>query len=104
MIFDGSSRGSNQRPKEITYEEYSEINIRPEKQKKVKYRYTATKDGSKCVNYFAQISPDSWINYNIDAQAKPVFIKELNMSPIDIEITFRTRVIKADGSRKIIDE
>lgn len=104
MIFDGGSRGSGLKPKEITKEEYREINIRPERQKKVKYRYTATKDGSKCVNYSAQISPDSWINYNINAQAKPVFIKELNMSPIDMEITFRTRVIKGDGARKIIDE
>ena len=57
------------------------LRFRPEKRKGVSYKYQA---------YGVQREGD-WLNYDIDARDNPVFIQEMVMSPIDFEITFRTR-------------
>ncbi len=43
-------------------------------------------------NIFSQVSGQSWLNYNIQSKGKKIYIKEYKSSPIDIELTFLTRV------------
>ena len=69
----------------------AQLSQRPEKKQGVRFGYSAFASEHGQAHLFAQISPDSWLNYDIEARANPVFIKELVMSPIDFEITFRTR-------------
>jgi len=64
----------------------------PERRFGIWFNFVAFSDDAESVPLFAQMSSNSWCNYDIDARANPVFIEELVMSPIDIEITFRTRV------------
>ena len=68
------------------------LSTRSEKKPGIRFKSSAFGGRSKHTNFFAQISPDSWLNYDIDAKANPVFIKKLVMSAIDIMITFCARV------------
>lgn len=68
-----------------------QVSLRPAKKHGVHFWYAAFAREPGELPVFAQLSPDSWLHYDIEARASPVFIKELVMSPIDFEISFRTR-------------
>ena len=71
--------------------EYNFLMVKPAKRNGTKYKYSSF-GGPECLSsMYAQISPDSWLNYNLDDTTNPIFIKELVMSQIDFELTFRTR-------------
>ena len=64
---------------------------RPDKKNGVKYKYSSFGGSENTSSVYAQISTNSWLNYDLNATANPVYIKELVMSPIDFELTYRTR-------------
>ena len=64
---------------------------RPDKKNGVKYKYSSFGGSENTSSVYAQISTNSWLNYDLNATANPVYIKELVMSPVDFELTYRTR-------------
>jgi hypothetical protein len=42
-------------------------------------------------------SSDFWLKYDIEKSQNPIFIQELQMSPIDLEMSFRTRGLKNEN-------
>jgi len=77
--------------------------VKPEERESVRYRYSASREPEQFVNRLVTSQPDSWFNASINSRSNPVFIKELVMSPIDIQISLKTRV-KADQSDFQIEE
>lgn len=43
-------------------------------------------------NTFSALHSQSWMNYNIESKGKKLYIREYKSSPIDIEVTFLSRV------------
>ena len=44
------------------------------------------------MNAFSQQHSQSWLNYNVDNKAKKLYIKEYKSSPIDIELSYLTKM------------
>ena len=44
------------------------------------------------MNAFSQQNSQSWLNYNVDNKAKKLYIKEYKSSPIDIELSYLTKM------------
>jgi hypothetical protein len=43
-------------------------------------------------NVYTQINKSSWLNYNVENKTKKLYIKEYKSSPLEIEVSFLTRV------------
>ena len=59
----------------------------PEKRMGVLYGYSAFYDTNQQLSLFAVKSQESWLNHEIKSE-NPIFIQELKLSPIDIEMTY----------------
>ena len=44
------------------------------------------------MNAFSQQHSQSWLNYNIENSAKRIYIKSYKSSPIDIELSYVTKI------------
>ena len=43
-------------------------------------------------NHFSKQHSSSWLNYNVENRVKMLYIKEYKSSPIDIELSYITKV------------
>ena len=70
----------------------------PEKRLGVVYSYSAYYEEIQAISLFAIRSQDSWLNHEIKSE-NPMFIQELKLSPIDLEMTYAPRTKKTTDTQ-----
>jgi hypothetical protein len=95
LAFDGQASSQTLRDQDER-ESGGQFSIRSEREPAVKYRFSCSLVDAGPASGLAHAPHDSWLTCDLGTSTSLVFIKELVMSPIDFEITYRTRVRSED--------
>lgn len=94
---------------EVTSNSNCTLVNRPEVKEGVRIRYNAFEDPQRYVNLMVVSSVDSWFNQTVSTNGTAIFIRQLDMTPIDITISFKTRIRaeseddeQGSGTRKLM--